>query len=339
MRTPPLHRLRLAFAAGIAALALLHIASAQSWPTRPITMVVPFPAGGAPDIVARFLAEDLGQRLGQRVVVENRTGASGNIGALSVAKARARRLHDHDGDALSDGVQQADVERPEVRSGAGLRADRAGRQVAANLCLAARPCRPRTSRRSIAYAAANPGKLNVGIPGIGTTSHIALEYLLNVSGTQGDHRDLSRVASAERYHRRSDRYRRGSCHGLCRDGAKRRASRARGDKQPAVRAPARHAHRRRNWAFRISRRRRGTCWPRRPEHRQTSFRSSMPRPMTTCGARRARSSSSRSICRPVAEARRGEGLRRQRDRQVGPAHQEGQHPHVSPAVGLASTAA
>ena len=87
MGPPLLRRLGWACAAAIAALVDPSWAAAQSWPARPVTMVVPFPAGGAPDIVARFLAEALGDKLGQRFVVENRTGASGNIGALTVARA------------------------------------------------------------------------------------------------------------------------------------------------------------------------------------------------------------------------------------------------------------
>src|SRR4051812_43113504 len=57
------------------------------WPDRPIRLVVPFPAGSSTDIVARIIAQKLGQRLGQQIVVENRAGASGNIGVHSVAKA------------------------------------------------------------------------------------------------------------------------------------------------------------------------------------------------------------------------------------------------------------
>ena len=68
-------------------LILPSIAAAQSWPTRPITLICPFGAGGAPDIIARFVAQELGDKLGQKVVVENRTGASGNIGTAAVAKA------------------------------------------------------------------------------------------------------------------------------------------------------------------------------------------------------------------------------------------------------------
>src|SRR6476469_7222079 len=62
-------------------------ASADPWPTRPITLICPFGAGGAPDIIARFVAQELSDKLGQKVVVENRTGASGNIGTAAVAKA------------------------------------------------------------------------------------------------------------------------------------------------------------------------------------------------------------------------------------------------------------
>jgi len=60
---------------------------AASWPTRPVRLIVPFPAGGSTDVVARLIAERLGQKLGQQFVVDNRPGAAGNIGTDQVAKA------------------------------------------------------------------------------------------------------------------------------------------------------------------------------------------------------------------------------------------------------------
>ena len=59
----------------------------QPWPSKPITMVVPFPPGGPTDLVARVLAQQVGQQLGQTVIVDNRPGANGNIGNALVAKA------------------------------------------------------------------------------------------------------------------------------------------------------------------------------------------------------------------------------------------------------------
>jgi len=61
--------------------------AAASWPTRPVRLIVPFPAGGSTDVVARLIAERLGQKLGQQFVVDNRPGAAGNIGTDQVAKA------------------------------------------------------------------------------------------------------------------------------------------------------------------------------------------------------------------------------------------------------------
>jgi tripartite-type tricarboxylate transporter receptor subunit TctC len=183
MQIPLLRHLWPACAAGLAALAMSWSALAQSWPARPVTIVVPFPAGGAPDMVARFLADDLGQRLGQRFLVENRVGASGNLGALAVAKASP------DGHTLMlttpypVGLNKLmstnlkfDPERdftPIILVGKSPQIFVSGPSLPA-----------RNLKEVINYAAANPGKLNVGIPGIGTTSHIALEYLLNTSGTQ-----------------------------------------------------------------------------------------------------------------------------------------------------------
>lgn len=78
--------------AAIAVAALAGSASpafAQAYPTKPITMVVPFPPGGPTDLVARVLAQKLGEQLGQNVIVDNKGGANGNIGAQLVARAPA----------------------------------------------------------------------------------------------------------------------------------------------------------------------------------------------------------------------------------------------------------
>src|SRR5260370_42481866 len=67
----------------------------QPWPSKPITMVVPFPPGGPTDLVARVLAQQVGQQLGQTVIVDNRPGANGNIGNALVAKAAPDRSEEH----------------------------------------------------------------------------------------------------------------------------------------------------------------------------------------------------------------------------------------------------
>lgn len=79
----------------LCALLVLHptLASAQTYPERPLTYVVPYPAGGTADVFARQLAQKLGERLGRPVVVENRAGANGNIDSDHVAKRGGRRLH------------------------------------------------------------------------------------------------------------------------------------------------------------------------------------------------------------------------------------------------------
>src|SRR6202521_331902 len=94
MRLPDAHRRgamqRLAFAL-LATLLVVDAAAAQSanWPDRPRRLIVPFPAGSSSDIVARIVAQKLGERLGQQLVVENRPGASGNLGTEAVAHAAA----------------------------------------------------------------------------------------------------------------------------------------------------------------------------------------------------------------------------------------------------------
>jgi tripartite-type tricarboxylate transporter receptor subunit TctC len=183
MRIPMPRRFGPATAAMLVLLAAPSIAAAQSWPARPVTMVVPFNAGIAPDIVGRFLAEELSEKLGQRFVVENRTGASGNIGALAVARAAPDGYTILLATPYPIGLNKFmssdlkfDPERdftPIVFVAKSPQIFVSGPQLPA-----------KDLKELIAHAKANPGKLNAGIPGIGTTSHIALEYLLNLSGTQ-----------------------------------------------------------------------------------------------------------------------------------------------------------
>ncbi|NKE45874.1 tripartite tricarboxylate transporter substrate binding protein [Roseomonas frigidaquae] len=175
-----------------AALALPFIgqAAAQSgqapWaPSRPVRIVVPFQGGGATDLTARLLAERLSPMLGQPVVVDNRPGAGGNLGADMVAKA------DPDGHTLlmctigTASINQFLYSRmpykPEDLSAVALANLVAnGIMVNANLPV-------RNFAEFLAHAKANPGKLNYGTPGNGTSGHLSGEYLKVRAGIEMTH--------------------------------------------------------------------------------------------------------------------------------------------------------
>jgi tripartite-type tricarboxylate transporter receptor subunit TctC len=165
-------------------LILSSIATAETWPTRPITLICPFGAGGAPDIIARFVAQELGDKLGQKVVVENRTGASGNIGTAAVAKAAP------DGytlllgtpsplviNRLIEGTKQSFDPDTELTPIGVI-------GKSASILVTSPQSKVKTLQDLVAGAKANPGGMNAGVPGLGTSSHIAMELLMQVTGTK-----------------------------------------------------------------------------------------------------------------------------------------------------------
>ena len=168
-------------AAGAAALpALPRMARAQAWPTRPVRIIVGFPAGGATDIQARLMGQWLSDRLGQQFIVENRAGASRNIGTEAVARAPA------------DGYTLLQVVTPHAINAAlysNLSFDFI-RDIAPVICAArlayvvvVHPSVPaRTLPEFIAYAKANPGKINYGSAGPGTPQNIGCELFKMMAG-------------------------------------------------------------------------------------------------------------------------------------------------------------
>jgi tripartite-type tricarboxylate transporter receptor subunit TctC len=168
-------------AVGAAALpAVPRVARAQAYPSRPVRIVVGFPAGGATDIQARLMGEWLSERLGQQFIVENKPGASGNIGTETVAKAP------------TDGYTLLQVVTPHAINAAlytNLSFDFI-RDIAPVICLArlayvvvVNPSVPATTLPEfIAYAKANPGKINYGSAGQGTPQNISCELFKMMTG-------------------------------------------------------------------------------------------------------------------------------------------------------------
>jgi tripartite-type tricarboxylate transporter receptor subunit TctC len=179
-------RLRaVAIALCLAVLALSRSAVAEDWPARPITIVVPFSAGGTTDIVARILSQHLTARLGQSVIIENLGGAGGTIGANQAAKATpdgytifmATIAH-----TMAPGIYktlpynfETDFEPITVAA------------YVPNIVIVHPKVPAKTIGELLAYIRANPGKVNYGSAGIGSTEHMSGELFAAMANLKIEH--------------------------------------------------------------------------------------------------------------------------------------------------------
>jgi tripartite-type tricarboxylate transporter receptor subunit TctC len=161
-------------------LAAVTSAHAQTYPTRPIRLIVPFAAGGAVDVLARLLASKLGDQVGQPVVVENRPGAGGTLAADQVAKSPPDGytiLQNTNGAAIAPALYNT-LPFDAVHDFAPVT-----QLVASNLILVASPKSGITSlQQLLTQAKANPGKLNYGSSGVGNPLHLTMEMLKHATG-------------------------------------------------------------------------------------------------------------------------------------------------------------
>ena len=156
-------------------------AGGQDYPTRPITLIVPYPPGGGVDAMARIVGEKLSAALGQQVVVDNRGGGGGNIGTRTVARAAP------DGYTLLLGHTGTISINPSLYANAGYdpRKDFAGIGLIASMpvALIAHPSFPAKSVADlIALAKRDPGKLNIGTSAIGTGGYLCAELFKSMAG-------------------------------------------------------------------------------------------------------------------------------------------------------------
>ncbi len=169
--------------AALAALAILAVvpATAQPYPNRPVKIIVPTPAGGPVDVMARLLANALPAVLGQNVIVENRAGAGNTLGSKVAAAA------DPDGYTLLVSAASGLIMSPMVYKSAGYDENSfAPIALVAETpqVLVAHPATPFGSVAAlVAYAKANPGKLNYSTGGAGTLPHLTAELFKQLSGT------------------------------------------------------------------------------------------------------------------------------------------------------------
>ena len=157
--------LALAFAAG----------SAAAWPTRPVTLIVPYPPGGGTDIIARIVQEPLSKQLEHPVIIENRGGAGGSIGTNIAAKAPA------DGHTLLFTLSSHSI-NPAIYKNLPFDTEHDFRPISVVASLpqlfAVNPATPYKSMKElIAYMKQNPGKIDYASVGIGSPSHMAGELL------------------------------------------------------------------------------------------------------------------------------------------------------------------
>jgi tripartite-type tricarboxylate transporter receptor subunit TctC len=178
-----LHKL---LAGAVIALGTLASPAFAAWPERPITLVVPWAPGGSTDILARMLAEHLTKSLGQAVIVDNKAGASGNIGSNLVAKAKP------DGYTLLVGSMSTHAMNHAMYAQMPFRGVEDFTPISllayVTNTLVAHPSVPANNvAELIAYAKANPGKLNYASAGPGSTNHLSAALLEKATGVKLTH--------------------------------------------------------------------------------------------------------------------------------------------------------
>jgi tripartite-type tricarboxylate transporter receptor subunit TctC len=172
--------------AGVGAAILARPASAQAWPARQITIIVPFPAGGTTDITARLLAQDMAIALGQPIVIDNRAGANGNIGSAYVSKATP------DGYTLlatgvgSNAVNHGIYKEMPYDSRKDF-AHITQMTNGPNVLVVHKDFPAKNLQELITYLKANPGKFNYASSGNGASGHMAMELLKLKAGIDIQH--------------------------------------------------------------------------------------------------------------------------------------------------------
>jgi tripartite-type tricarboxylate transporter receptor subunit TctC len=169
------------YLASLAAALLVSQAAAQDWPARPVTLINPFAAASAVDVVARLAAQRISQNLGRSFLVENRTGASGNIGTELAARAKP------DGYTFLVGSPGTMAINPYLFKKLPYDAVADFTPVTAmasfpQVLIVHPALPPKTLPELIAYAKANPGKLNHASSGAGSTSHLVMELIKAAAG-------------------------------------------------------------------------------------------------------------------------------------------------------------
>ena len=178
------HHLRL-LGAALSLPALPHIARAQAWPSKQIRAIIPFTAGSTVDIVSRIVFEPLSQQLGQSIIVENRGGAGGTIGASAVARA------DPDGYTMlahSSAHSATPAIYPNAPYSAAQRFHhRRGARLSPNIVVVSPDKGFKTLQELVAAAKAKNGAMTFGTAGVGSSTHFTTERFRFSAGFEGVH--------------------------------------------------------------------------------------------------------------------------------------------------------
>ena len=183
----PNRRAVLTGAAALGGLSLLpRRARADQWPTRPVKLVVPFAAGGTTDILARVVAAKVSEEFGHQFIVENKTGAGGNIAAEFVAKAEPDGYTFVVGTPGTHAINQFVFKNMNYDQAKDIAPVIIIARVP-NLCSVTNSLPVKSVAELIAFAKAKPGELFYGTPGLGSTAHVSTELFKSMTGIEMTH--------------------------------------------------------------------------------------------------------------------------------------------------------